>query len=206
MIIKLPHPSELPTTSLSFEAVFSMRATSRDFSDTPLTQAQLSQLLFAAQGSRGNDGKKTVPSAQEQYPLSVFVLIRNVYDIESGLYQFTSEDHSIIQLNSDALCKPLENAVIGEQPWVSDAAAIIVISANIQAMNHHFCNQPPLNQRGERYTYLEAGAAAQNVHLQATALNIGMVLVGGFYNDKVKAMLELPSLLEPTALLCLGPT
>ena len=71
-------------------------------------------------------------------------------------------------------------------------------------MNAHFGQQPPEGQRGTRYSYIETGAAAQNVHLQATALGLGMVLVAGFDDHAVSRALSLPAHLSPTALLCLG--
>jgi nitroreductase len=98
----------------------------------------------------------------------------------------------------------LENAAIGEQPWIGSAAAIVILAGNIQSMNQHFSEQPPVNMRGERYNYIEVGAVAQNMHLQGTALNLGMVLVGGFSDEAVKAILNQNSKLEPCALLCIG--
>jgi nitroreductase len=61
-----------------------------------------------------------------------------------------------------------------------------------------------LKKHGERYNYIEVGAIAQNMQLQGVALNIGMVLVGGFNNEGVKTILKLPPELEPSALLCFG--
>ena len=115
-----------------------------------------------------------------------------------------NSDHSIVKIETGEFSKQLEDAAIGEQPWVGNAAAIIILAGNIQSMNQHFSEQPPLNKRGERYNYIEVGAAAQNMHLQATALDIGMVLVGGFNNDKVKTILKLSPKLEPSAFICIG--
>jgi len=36
---------------------------------------------------------------------------------------------------------------------------------------------------------MEAGHAAQNIYLQAAALNIGMVTVGAFSDDQVKSIM-----------------
>lgn len=47
-------------------------------------------------------------------------------------------------------------------------------------------------QRGERYVILEAGHAAQNLLLQATALDLGAVPVGAFDDSEIRRLLELP--------------
>lgn len=202
MIIKLPdQESENP---VSLESAFIQRETKREYLNTPISLINLSRLLFAAQGRRGSGNKLLTPSAQEQYPLSTFVVATRVSDIAAGFYQYENADHSISTLETGAFGQALEEAALGDQPWIGNAAAIVIIAGNIQSMNQHFSEQPPLNQRGERYTYIEVGAVAQNMQLQATALNIGTVLVGGFNNEAVKTILNLPPELEPAALLCVG--
>jgi len=202
MIIKLP--KENPISSVSLESALTQRATKREYLDNELSLSNLSQLLFSAQGLRGDDNKLFAPSAQEQYPLSTFISVNRVTDIDKGLYLYKNSDHSIIKKENGDFSELLENAALGEQPWVSKAAAVIVLAGNINSMNRHFSEQPPLNKRGERYNYIEVGAVAQNIQLQGTVLNIGMVLVGGFDNELVKTILKLPAELEPSALLCLG--
>ncbi len=202
MVIKLPQGN--PVNSFTLESALSQRATKREYLDNELSLTKLSKLLFSAQGMRGNGGKLLAPSAQEQYPLSTYVAVRKVTGIDAGLYLYKSAEHSIEKIEEGDFSKSLEISAIGEQPWVSNAAAVIILAGNIQSMNQHFSEQPPLNKRGERYTYIEVGAVAQNIQLQGTALNIGMVLVGGFDNEDVKNILKLPPELEPSALLCVG--
>jgi SagB-type dehydrogenase family enzyme len=47
-------------------------------------------------------------------------------------------------------------------------------------------------ERGQRYVYIEAGHAAQNLLLQATALGLGAVPVGAFHDEQVEKLLKLP--------------
>ena len=202
MHIKLPKSNQ--DNLYSLENALRHRETKREYLDTPISLYHLSKLLYAAQGIRSDHGKLVTPSAQEQYPLSTFVVIRNVMDVAEGLYEYDNADHSLLLREEGYFSKTLEAAAIGDQAWVANAALIIVLASNIQSMNTHFAEQAPLNKRGERYCYIEVGAAAQNVQLQGTALDIGMVLVGGFDNERVKTVLNLPSELEPSALLCLG--
>jgi nitroreductase len=59
-------------------------------------------------------------------------------------------------------------------------------------------------QRAERYLHLEAGHAAQNVHLQAVALDVGTVVVGAFDDAEVKQVLSLAANERPLCLMPIG--
>jgi SagB-type dehydrogenase family enzyme len=58
--------------------------------------------------------------------------------------------------------------------------------------------------RGERYVHIEAGHAAQNVLLQAAALELGAVMVGAFDDERVRGRLGLDGAQRPLALLPVG--
>ncbi len=98
----------------------------------------------------------------------------------------------------------MEGVGIGDQPWLSESAIVIGVAARLEESTKHFASQPPKGERGKRYVYMESGALAQNVHLQATDLGLGCVLVAGFEDSQAKSVLLLPPELEPTALLCIG--
>ena len=58
--------------------------------------------------------------------------------------------------------------------------------------------------RGERYVHMEAGHAAQNIHLEAVALGLGSVAVGAFSDDEVHRVLELAKEETPLYLIPVG--
>ena len=51
---------------------------------------------------------------------------------------------------------------------------------------------------------MEAGHAAQNIYLQATALGLGAVLVAGFHDEAVTALSTTPDGYAPLCLLAVG--
>ena len=74
--IKLPEPVKDGDTSIE-EALLERRSI-RQYKDDPLTLAEVSQLLWSAQGITGLWGGRTAPSAGVTYPLEVYVVVGNV--------------------------------------------------------------------------------------------------------------------------------
>ena len=58
--------------------------------------------------------------------------------------------------------------------------------------------------RGVRYVHMEAGHAAQNIYLQATALGLGTVAVGAFGDEQVRKALRLEEQLKPLYIMPVG--
>jgi SagB-type dehydrogenase family enzyme len=85
-----------------------------------------------------------------------------------------------------------------EQDWLNDAPITIVIAAVYERTAREY------TQRAERYVHAEVGHAAQNVHLQAVALDLGTVVVGAFNDAEVKRVLTLAANEEPLCLMPVG--
>src|SRR5512146_2374420 len=65
------------------------RKTSREFSDKPLENKDLSSLLWVAYGVNRNDGKRTAPSAHDWQYIDVYVTDA------LGLYRYNAKDHAL---------------------------------------------------------------------------------------------------------------
>lgn len=58
--------------------------------------------------------------------------------------------------------------------------------------------------RGQRYVHLEAGHAAQNLLLEATAMGFGAVPIGAFDDARIREVLDLPADREVVYLIPIG--
>ena len=193
-----PTPQSIPDTLLA-------RRTCRDFSDHPITEEDLSAILWAAQGATGSDGKRTAPSAHALYPIRLLVAIGNVQGFTPGLYYGYDAETGLLSLaKSGDVLPALETAALEEQPWISKAAAVIIITADFTTACQAFAEQPPLGLRGERYVWIEAGGIAQNMHLLATEMGLGGVLVAGIDDTSTAEALNLEPPWQPVLLFCLG--
>ncbi|MEM7563529.1 MAG: SagB/ThcOx family dehydrogenase [Pseudomonadota bacterium] len=201
MLIDLPSP--ISDNEISLLGCMATRRSCRKFSDQSIKAGQLSQLLWSAQGLTEPD-KRTAPSAGAHYPMQVFVAAGQVTDLDAGGYRYLPRSHQLESLVASDLRERLCHAALDQQPWVAEAALTLLLAADIEMMTHHFLKQPPSGKRGERYVYLESGAIAQNVQLLAHGLQLAAVLVGGFNDQAVRGIFELPDSLQPTAMICIG--
>lgn len=202
MMLELPGPQT--RTSVPLVDCIQRRRSIREYTMEPLSLAEFSQLLWAAQGITGPESLRATPSPGEFYPLRLHVLVRRVETLEPGIYEYQSEAHGLRFVGKPASEDAIQAAGIGEQTWLGVAAVVVGIAARLDDITQHFEHQPPCGERGLRYAYMEAGALAQNVQLQTTALGLGCVLVGGFDDQSASDALRLPADLAPTALLCIG--
>ncbi|WP_111496903.1 MULTISPECIES: SagB/ThcOx family dehydrogenase [Marinobacter] len=200
--IPLPHPPH--SSQVPLETAIASRSSCRHYARRMLTLETLSQLLWAAQGCDPQTHRRTAPSAKQAYPLQLHVLAGNVADLSADVYRYDPAHHRLHGTAIGDLRDTLQTLAIEEQPWLQEAPLVIAISANMPLMTSLFGEQPPAGERGIRYAYMESGAVAENIQLQATALQLGSVLVGAFSDRGVELALELDDGFQPTALLCIG--
>jgi len=199
-LIPTPTPSPTPTpapvttvqlpeprlkSEISLEEALLKRRSIREYANLPLTLEDVSQLLWAAQGITAKWGGRTAPSAGALYPLEVYLVVGNVENLAAGVYKYKPERHELVKVRDDDVRGELAKAALG-QSWVKEGAIDIVIAAVYERTTKKY------GDRGMMYTHMEAGHAAQNIYLQAAALDLGMVTIGAFYDDQVKDILDMP--------------
>ncbi|WP_350334481.1 SagB/ThcOx family dehydrogenase [Coralliovum pocilloporae] len=187
-----------------FLQTLSRRRSNRDFALEPITSSDLEAVLWAMYGVTDESGKRTVPSAESLHPLKLFLSVGHVEGLDRGLFEVDMVEQTFTRRSRRDLRLGLEQAALGEQPWVGSAAAVVTVCGNIPLACRHFVDQPPYGVRGERYVYLEAGASAQNGQLAATANGLASVLVAGFRDEITSECLGLKAPWSPILHLCLG--
>jgi SagB-type dehydrogenase family enzyme len=188
-IITLPQPDCKGTVPL--ETTIASRRSQRNFLDKNLTLEQIGQLVWAAQGQAPNKRYRNVPSAGATYPLELLIVT------ERGLFHYLLEKHALETLLEQDLRTELATAAWGQE-FIQDAPLTLVFTAEFDRTTRRY------GKRGIRYVYMEAGHAAQNVHLQAEALGLGSVAVGAFDDASVSKVLALPGYLEPIYMVTVG--
>ena len=192
--IKLPQPKL--KGQMSLEEAISSRRSVRNFKQESVNIAQLSQILWAAQGITGHGGHRSAPSANALYPLEVYAVVGAIEGLEAGVYHYDPKNHSIKREIEGDLRQKLSGAAMGQKS-VSAAPVDIVFTAIYERIGQKH------EERTRRYVHIEVGHAAQNVYLQAEAMGLGTVMVGSFYDDRVKNILGLQKE-DPVAIMPVG--
>jgi len=193
--ITLPEPR--CDSDVSVEEALLKRRSVRNYTDEALTLQEVSQLLWAAQGITDPSGKRTAPSAGALYPLELYVVVGSVEDVAKGVYKYEPQQHELVRVLDGEQRNALAAAALNQQS-IAQGAIDIVITAIYERTTRKY------SDRGIRYVHMEAGHAAQNVYLQAVAMNLGMVIIGAFYDDQVKEVLNLPENEEPLYIMPAG--
>jgi SagB-type dehydrogenase family enzyme len=190
----LPQELSEPKTAggMSLDEALAKRRSKRSFESRPLTEVQVAQLLWAAQGITDKTrGFRTAPSAGAIYPLEIYVL-------QGGtLRHYLPSSNSLEQIATGIDASELAEAASG-QVSVSQAPTVFVMTGSFEKTAGKYAD------RAERYVYMEAGHAAQNLLLEATALGLGAVPVGAIDDARVKSILKLPGEQEPLYLIPVG--
>jgi len=193
--IKLSQPRT--RGSVSIEEALLKRRSVRSYTGVPLSIGELSQLLWAAQGMSHPRGYRTAPSAGALYPLELLVAVGRVGALSPGVYRYDPHRHEIVLHRQGDMRANLRHAAL-DQSAVGNAPAVLIFCAVYERTTRKY------GERGVRYAMMEAGHAAQNVHLQVVGLGLGTVLIGAFRDDQVKSVLELGGNEEPLYLMPVG--
>lgn len=179
IMIKLPDP--VKDSKFSVERAINERRSIRTYKDAPLTLKEVSQLLWASQGTVAS-GRRAAPSAGATYPLEIFFVAGNVEGLKQGLYRYKNKEHSLELIREGDFRKPISDRAL-RQDMILKAPATIVVSAVFERTRARY------GTRAERYVHMEAGHVGENIMLQATALGLGTVPVGAFIDSEVKSVL-----------------
>lgn len=193
--LKLPQPRL--KSDISLEASLLKRRSVRDFSQASLKLEEISQLLWAAQGITAENGGRTAPSAGALYPLEVHLIAGVVEGLAPGTYHYEPQGHELTLISWIDVRKKLSQAALG-QSAVKNGAISLIISAVYERTTQKY------GDRGIRYALIEVGHAAQNICLQATALDLGAVTIGAFDDNQVKNLLGLPENESPLYIIPVG--
>lgn len=117
-------------------------------------------------------------------------------DLEAGLYRYEPTTHVLETALGTAVHDDLVRAAM-DQTVVRDAPTI-VLAANYDRTRRQY------PAHGDRYVHMEAGHAAENLHLVCEARELNSCPVGAFADEDVAAALDLSDDLAPLYLLPFG--
>ena len=175
----VPLPPPTTTGTISLEKAIGKRRSLRAFRPDPLPTAVIGQLLWAGQGVTSPDGKRAAPSAGALYPLELYVVT------PGRVLHYLPDGHRAQTRDATDLRPGLKAAAVG-QSTITAAPVVIVVAAVPSRLSERY------GAKAEEFVQIEVGHAAQNILLQAAALDLAAVPVGSLDPARAADTLALP--------------
>jgi SagB-type dehydrogenase family enzyme len=134
---------------------------------------------------------RAVPSGGALYPLELYVAALHVDGLGPGLYHFDPLRPSLAVVGDSVTAGDV--AALSTYPEIVGACAAVIFVAAVFGRTRF-----KYGVRGYRFALLEAGHVGQNVLLAATALGLGAVPLGGYYDRLTDQFLGLDGVNEST--------
>jgi len=194
--IKLPNPFVPVNTPLGETIV--KRASVRNFQATPVAFSQLAALLQYSYGiTRSNEGTsfprpfRTVPSGGALYPLELYVHAKSVEGLQPGLYHYNPSRNDICCLLEGDKTATISRAVV-QPDVIYETSFQVFFTAIFERSTFKY------GDRGYRFTLIEAGHVAQNMNLVSASLGLGILNIGGFFDQDIDDLLRIDGISHST--------
>jgi len=179
--IELPPPPETP-----LKQIIDTRASTRAYRSAPISQEELSFLLWCTQGIKSyteTRTRRTVPSAGARHALETFLLVNRVRGIAPGIYHYVAFQHALqARVISNTIADDVV-AVCLQQEFIRESAVTFFWVAILERMVWRY------TERGFRYLFLDAGHVCQNLYLSAESIGCGACAIGAFDDDRLNDLL-----------------
>jgi len=171
---------EVKSKEISVTQAIQQRKSSRNFIDKDLTSAQMSKILWAANGINRDEGKRVNPAAMGVYSVEVYAVTRE------GIYLYDADNN---KLNLIAKGDYRSTTTTG-QGFVSKAALNLVYVETPDAWVNAR-HTPPPRERQITYANITVGAMVQSVALIAETEGLGNCVRGSINRDEFRKVAKL---------------
>lgn len=159
--------------SMTLRDALAKRESIRTYSQTPIEDAQLLALLWAANGiNRPDVGGRTAPSWRTALDTEIYVARA------SGIDRFDAANNSLIPVSSEDVRKTLS-----PQPFVGTAPVVLIyvseLSKLLAAANLDPAALDLVTEDHRIAAHVNAAVVSQNAYLFCAAEGLGTCLVGG---------------------------
>ena len=195
--------SKTPSITKPISEVINRRSSVRDFKSSALSFEKLSALLSQSWGVRNTMSAynrrdvtlRNFPTAGGLQCTEFYLVVNEVEDVIQGLYHYSSTKNRLELIERGNLrwrvvdCCPSHG-------WLAEASVVIFIAPDISRLTWKYGPR-----KSYRLAHIEAGVASQNLHLVATALELGSCMVFGFEDELTDSFIGLDGRREFTILL-----
>lgn len=175
------HGIDLPTA-------IGNRQSRRMYKNQPLTLEEVSFLLWATQGVRGEvdygHAYRTVPSAGCRHALETYLVILRVEGLDAGVYRYLPLSHQLLfEFSEKNLPKKIVEAAFG-QPYPGNSALTFIWTAIPYRMEWRY------GLAAHRVIAMDAGHVCQNLYLACEAIHAGTCAIAAYDQEALDRLLR----------------
>ncbi len=163
---------------ISVEDAVRARQSHRAFTRDPLTVDELSFLLWATQGVRGQAGstvRRTVPSAGARHAFETYLVVSRVTEVRPALYRDLPLEHQLILERIPGPNRAEVVAGANDQRFVGDAAVVFYWTVMPSRMEWRYA------EASYKVLAIDAGHVVQNLYLACECIAGGTCAVASYH-------------------------
>ena len=170
----IPLPAPPKEGGMPLMEALNNRQSARSYSEKPLSNQMLSNLLWAAWGiNRSEDGRRTAPSSHNEQNTVLYCALAD------GLYTYDAQNHSLVLVTKKDI-----RAETGTQDYVKSASLnLMYVAKGDSAANW---DETRINA-----ACVNAAFIAQNVYLFCASEGLSCVVRGSFDGEKLQEIMQL---------------
>ena len=188
--IRLSHNFDLLQIENNLQKVFRDRRSARIYTQEPMSQLELSFLLWATQGIKSIRGKsyatlRTVPCGGARHQYETYLLIRNVDGLAPGAYHYLPMEHALEFLHPvERMEETITDSVSG-QNWAAKANVVFYWSLDAYRVEWRY------GVFAHRTALIDLGHIGQNLYLAATGIGLGCCAIAAFQHEVCNRIFDL---------------
>lgn len=152
------------------------RKSTREYSSEPLSEHELSELLWAAGGINRADGHRTAPSAMNTQNIDIYVFLA------TGIYKYEPKKHIL-----EPIIEGNHQKESGSQEYVATAPVNLLLVARPAVVK----GKEVTPEQQDSWSYLAAAYISENVYLYCAAAGLATVARAFIDKEALKELLKL---------------
>lgn len=173
------------------------RRSTRQLSGEDLSLRELSDVMAFAYRPDLVSPEDALPRYFDSGMLETFVVVHDVQGMEPGVYYLAPRQLELRLVKRGVFRGETHHIALG-QDLARDAACVMFHTADLTSALERYGN------RAYRYLHLDAGHIGERVNLAAIRLGLGVSGIGGFFDDAVNQLLDVPQRELCVYITCLG--
>ncbi|MBP2643338.1 MAG: SagB-type dehydrogenase domain containing protein-containing protein [Firmicutes bacterium] len=192
-LVNLPMVNESTLTNKNIYTCIKERRSTRFYSDQPISIDDLSYLLWATQGITDTNKAgltfRTVPCSGATHSFESYLLIRNVENIQKGIYRYLPVEHKLLfMFELDELENKIDNITL-DQPFVphfANKAAVLFLWSTTP-----YRSEWKYDITAHKKILIDIGHVCQNLYLASESIDAGTCAIGIYDQSLVDQLLGL---------------